>query len=80
MQIATFHLRNKRRFTSHTIYDMPGLAPLTDIVFFEQRSFPISHYDKDMLRNACEIVIKGSSMVDTASLSSIIKFPSPESL
>ena len=58
---------------SRSIYDMPGLAPGMDVLFWGPRDFPISFFRRDTLGNAW-YRNWGSSMVDTGILSNTTKF------
>ena len=45
--VALFHLRQRMVFLFHILYDMPGLAPQINVLFWGQRDFPISFSNRD---------------------------------
>ena len=65
--VAIFHFRPPIAFLSQSLYDMPGIAPHMDVLFWGQRDFPISFSNIDTSRNASNWRW-GSSMDDTGIL------------
>ena len=74
--VAMFQLRLPMAFLSRSLYDMPGLAPHMDVLFWEQREFQISFSNRDTSRNDWNRH-SGSFMFDTGVWSNNnMKFPS----
>ena len=49
---AIYHLRPPMASLSHSLYDMPGLAPLMNVLFQGRHDFQISFSNRDTSRNA----------------------------
>ena len=64
---------------SHSLYDMPGLAPRMDVLFWGRHDFQISFSNRDTSRYAWNRY-RRSFMVDTGTLSNNMKFLSHECL
>ena len=62
--VLIFHLRLLLAFSSHKLYDMPGLAPHMNALFWGPGDFPISYSNKDTSWNAWNRH-SGSFMVGT---------------
>ena len=55
--VVIFHLRRSMEYLSLNLYDMPGLAPRMNVLFWGPGDFPVSYSNRDTLWNA-EIVIQ----------------------
>ena len=74
--VAIFHFRPPMAFLSHSLCDMPGLAPLINDLFWRRCDFHISFSGRDMSRNVWTRLI-GSLVVDMGVSSINMKFLSP---
>ena len=75
--VAIFHLRPPMVFLSLSLYGMPGLAHLMNVLFWGWCDSHISFLRRDMsgkLWNRLSV----SVMVDIGFLSNIMKYPSPK--
>ena len=75
--VAIFHLRQSIMSLSHSSYSMSGLPPLMNGLFSERRDFHVSFSGRDMPGNVWNRP-SGSSIVDMAISSNIMKSPSPK--
>ena len=73
--VAIFQPRPPMASLFRSLYGMPGLAPLMDVLSWGRRDFQISFSNRDTSRNAWNRHW-GSFMVDTGILSNNMKFPS----
>ena len=75
--VAICHLRQPMVCLSHNSYGIPGLAPLMNVLFWEQRDFHVSFSGRDISGNVWNRP-SGSSMVDMGISSNIMKSHSPK--
>ena len=71
--VAIYQLRSPMASLSHSLYDMPGLAPRMDVLFWGRHGFQISFSNRDTSRNAWNRHSR-SFMVDTGILSNNMRF------
>ena len=65
--VVIFHHRRPMACLSLNLYDTPGLAPRTNVLFWGPGDFPVSYSNRDTLWNAWNRH-SGSFMVDTGIL------------
>ena len=73
--VAIYQLHSPMASLSHSLYDVPRLAPRMDVLFWGQHEFQISFSNRDMSRNAWNRHWR-SFMVDRGILSNNMTFPS----
>ena len=72
--VVIFDLRRPMAFLSLSIYDMPGLAPRMNVLFWRPGDFPVRYSNRDKYLNAWNR-LSGSFIVDTGSYSAIWSLP-----
>ena len=72
--VAKLYLRAHVAFLFQSLYNMPGLAPYLDVLFWGQRDIQISFSNRDTSRNALDRYW-WSSIVYTGILSKNMTFP-----
>ena len=73
--VVIFHVRQHMAFLSLNLYDMPGLAPRMNVLFWGPGDFPVNHSNRDTSQNAWN---RHSGSYDTGILFSNMKYPSHE--